>query len=153
MKTIAIADIQKYVGVESSPTEWFSVKQSQINLFADCTLDHQYIHIDDEKAKNTPFAGTIAHGMLSLSMLPHFCESFGYILEGTHFGVNYGFDKVRFLHPVKVNSKIRAHSKLIDVIEKNQGQFLFKTDVSVEIEGESTPALVATWLVMQMVIK
>ncbi len=151
MKTIKRDEVAQYAGYESEPTEWFEVKQDQINQFADCTLDHQFIHIDPAKAKETPFGTTIAHGFLSLSMLSHFSEQFGLVIEGTYMGVNYGFDSVRFISPVKVNSRIRAHAKTIEIIEKNPGQFMSKTEVTVEIEGEEKPALKAVWIGMQMV--
>lgn len=151
MKTIKRDEVSKYAGHESEPTEWFEVKQEQINQFADCTLDHQFIHIDPAKAKETPFGTTIAHGFLSLSMLSHFSEQFGLVIDGTYMGVNYGFDSVRFISPVKVNSRIRAHAKVIEIIEKNPGQFMSKTEVTVEIEGEDKPALKAVWIGMQMV--
>ncbi|MAZ88081.1 MAG: nodulation protein NodN [Cellvibrionaceae bacterium] len=151
MKTIKRDEVSQYAGYESAPTDWFDVKQEQINQFADCTLDHQFIHIDPAKAKETPFGTTIAHGFLSLSMLSHFSEQFGLVIEGTYMGVNYGFDSVRFISPVKVNSRIRAHAKTLEIIEKNPGQFMSKTEVTVEIEGEDKPALKAVWIGMQMV--
>jgi len=151
MKTIKRDEVASYAGYESEPTDWFEVKQEQINQFADCTLDHQFIHVDPAKAKETPFGTTIAHGFLSLSMLSHFSEQFGLVIEGVYMGVNYGFDSVRFISPVKVNSRIRAHAKVIEIIEKNPGQFMSKTEVTVEIEGEQKPALKAVWIGMQMV--
>ncbi|MGR6838595.1 MaoC family dehydratase [Aliivibrio wodanis] len=151
MKIISKDAINQYIGVDIEPTDWFVVKQEQINQFADCTLDHQFIHTDPVKAQNTMFGSTIAHGLLSLSMLPYFAESFGYLLEGAKIGINYGFDKVRFVHPVKVNSRIRVHAKLLEVEEKNPGQYIFKTEIIVEIEGEKKPALMAVWLAMQIV--
>ena len=151
MSIVKREDIQAQVGVESAPTPWHTVTQQQINLFADCTLDHQFIHIDPEAAAKTPFGGTIAHGFLSLSMLSHFSESFGFVIEGAYMGVNYGFDSVRFIAPVKVGKRIRAHAKTLEVIEKNPGQFMSKTEVTLEIEGEQKPALKAIWIGMQMV--
>jgi len=151
MNLIKRDEIEKYVGKVADPTPWFEVTQEQINQFADCTLDHQFIHIDPEKAKETSFGSTIAHGFLSLSMLSHFAESFGNVIEGTYMGVNYGFDKVRFIAPVKVNSRIRAHAKLLEMVEKKPGQFMSKTEISVEIEGQDKPALKAVWIGMLMV--
>lgn len=110
MKVISTNDIDKYIGVDIEPTDWFVVNQDQINQFADCTLDHQFIHTDPAKARATMFKSTIAHGLLSLSMLP-------------------------------VNSRIRAHAKLIAVDERKPGQYVFSTEVVVEIEGETKPAL------------
>jgi len=151
MNTIQKSDILNHIGKTSTPTDWFTVKQEQIDLFAECTLDRQYIHIDPVKAKETQFGSTIAHGFLSLSMLSYFSASFAKIIEGTYMGINYGFDKIRFITPVKVNSRIRAHATLLDITEKHPGQFVTKTEVSIEIEGEEKPALVAIWIGVQMV--
>lgn len=151
MSKVKREDVQAQVGLQLEPTPWHTVTQEQINQFADCTLDHQFIHIDPEAAANTPFGGTIAHGFLTLSMLSHFSESFGFVIEGVYMGVNYGFDSVRFIAPVKVGKRIRAHAKTLEVIEKNPGQFMSKTEVTLEIEGEEKPALKAVWIGMQMV--
>lgn len=150
MNIIRRDEIQNHIGKAIPATDWFTVTQEQITQFADCTLDHQFIHVDEERARETPFGSTIAHGLLSLSMLPYFAASFAYMIEGMTMGINYGFDKVRFLNPVKVNSRIRAHAKLIEFEEKRPGQFIFKTDVSIEIEGEEKPALKAVWIAMQL---
>lgn len=144
-------ETEKYIGYEAEPTDWHTVTQEQIDRFADCTLDHQYIHVDRERAKQTPFGTTIAHGFLTLSMLSHFAESFGVLIDGVVMGINAGFDKVRFLAPVRVGSRIRAHSKVVDIEEKKPGQFRIKTDVTVEIEGEEVPALIAEWISVQFV--
>lgn len=151
MKIIKRDEVESARGYEGDPSDWFEVTQDQINQFADCTLDHQFIHVDPEKAKETPFGTTIAHGFLSLSMLSHFAGAFSVAIEGVFMGVNYGFEKVRFLAPVKVGSKIRAVGSVKDIVEKNPGQFLITYDVTVEIEGEEKPALKAEWLAMQMV--
>jgi len=151
MQQVTREELQNHVGKAAQPTDWFTVTQEQINQFADCTLDHQFIHVDPEKAKETPFGSTIAHGFLSLSMLSHFAESFSLVIEGVYMGVNYGFDKVRFISPVKVDSRIRCHAKVIDAIEKKPGQFMITTSVEVEIEGSDKPALKADWIGMQMV--
>jgi acyl dehydratase len=144
-------EIERYIGFKAAPTPWHSVTQHQINQFADCTIDHQFIHVDEEKAKQTPFGATIAHGFLSLSMLSHFAENFSVIIDGFYMGLIAGFDKVRFLQPVKVNSRIRAHAKTLAIEEKKPGQFRLCTEVTVEIEGCDTPALVAEWISVQMV--
>jgi len=151
MQQVTREELQNHVGKAAQPTDWFTVTQEQINQFADCTLDHQFIHVDPDKAKETPFGSTIAHGFLSLSMLSHFAESFSLVIEGVYMGVNYGFDKVRFISPVKVDSRIRCHAKVIDAIEKKPGQFMITTSVEVEIEGSDKPALKADWIGMQMV--
>ncbi len=143
--------LQELVGHTAEPTSWFKVEQERINLFADATLDHQFIHVDEQAAKQTPFGTTIAHGFLSLSMLSHFAAEFGIGIEGVVMGINYGFDKVRFINPVAVNSEIRAHAKLLEATEKKPGQFMLSYEVSVEIKGVDKPALLAEWLTMQIV--
>jgi len=151
MKVVSREEILSCVGQELETTDWFTVTQAQINQFADCTLDQQFIHVDPEKAKETPFGSTIAHGFLSLSMLSYFAETFSIVIDGVYMGVNYGFDKVRFIAPVKVDSRIRCHAKLIAAVEKNPGQFMLTNEVIVEIEGSDKPALKAEWIGMQMV--
>ena len=151
MKIVKINQLASIIGQPLDNTDWHTVDQAQINAFADCTLDHQYIHVNPELAKDSPFGSTIAHGFLSLSMLSHFAESFSAVLEGMYMGVNYGFDKIRFITPVKVGSRIRANATLLNVVEKNPGQFMLTTDVEIEIEGSDKPALKAQWLSMQMV--
>lgn len=150
-KIINKNDIDNFIGFQAEPTHWHQITQEQIDQFADCTLDHQFIHVDQEKAKATPFGTTIAHGFLSLSMLSHFAETFSVIIDGFYMGLNAGFDKVRFLQPVAVNSRIRAHAKTLSIEEKKPGQFRLCTEVTVEIEGCDTPALVAQWISVQMV--
>ena len=151
MKIIKSSELTTQVGQCSEPTEWFTVTQEQINAFADCTMDQQFIHVDPEKAAKTPFGSTVAHGFLTLSMLSHFAESFSVIIDGVYMSVNYGFDKVRFISPVKVGKRIRAHATLIEVTEKKAGQFLLKNAIEIEIEGEEKPALTAEWIGMQIV--
>jgi len=145
------SEIEKYIGHICEPTDWFEVTQEQVNVFADCTLDHQFIHIDPEAAAKSPFGGTIAHGFLTLSMLAYFSESFSLFIEGSYMGVNKGFDKVRFVAPVPVGSRIRCHTTVAEINEKKPGQYDFKMEISIEIEGGDKPALVAEWLSVQMV--
>lgn len=151
MNIVKRDQVFEQVGVVSDYSNWHTITQEQINTFADCTLDHQFIHVDEEKAKETPFGTTIAHGFLSLSMLSHFAETIGFAIEGTYMGVNYGCDKVRFLTPVKVNSRIRARAKVLHIEEKKPGQFMIKSEYSIEIEGEDKPALIAEWIAMVFV--
>jgi acyl dehydratase len=143
-------EVEQFVGHQSEPSAWFMVTQEQINQFADCTLDQQFIHVDPLAAKEGPFGTTIAHGFLTLSMLTHFAESFSIIIEGAHTLLNYGFDKVRFLTPVKVDSRVRASAIFADIEEKNPGQFVVKMKITVEIDGETKPALIAEWITLQM---
>ena len=140
-----------YIGHKYEPGEWFELSQQRINEFADCTDDHQFIHIDEEKAAQTPFGGTIAHGFLTLSALVPMTAGNGIAPEGIMMGVNYGFDKVRFLAPVRAGKRVRAHVEIGDITAKDDNRFLIKQNVSVEIEGEETPALVAEWLSMVVV--
>ena len=153
MKFVDAASLQDYVGQSMGESEWFQIDQDRINAFADATLDHQFIHVDPEAAKNTPFGGTIAHGFLSLSLLPYLQLKMPELVAptGMTMGMNYGFDKIRFLAPVKTGSKVRATAKLKEVVEKKPGQFLFTCEYTLEIEGESKPAFIADWLVMYFV--
>lgn len=149
--TVSTAALSTLPGKVLEASPWFRVEQEQINTFADTTLDHQFIHVDPERAAQTPFGAPIAHGFLSLSMLSHFAKSFGVTLEGVQMGINYGFDKVRFLNPVTVNSEIRGVAEVMEVAEKNPGQFMIKYKVTVEIKGSDKPALMAEWLTLQVV--
>ena len=151
IQLVAKEDLGNYVGQSSDPSDWLALDQDRINAFAERTEDRQFIHIDPEAAAQTPFGGTIAHGFLSLSMLAHLASQNGIGVENTVMGINYGFDKVRFLMPVRAGKRIRCHSKLIEVTEKDGGRLLMKNEISVEIEGEETPALVAEWLTMVVV--
>lgn len=148
LKTIPKADMLKQKGVKFPPGPWVTLDQDRINAFADCTEDHQFIHIDEERAAQTPFGGTIAHGFLTLSMLVKMSEESGVFPENTMMGINYGFDKVRFLAPVRAGKRVRVHTEILDVTQKDDNRFLTKSSVTVEIEGEETPALAAEWLSM-----
>ena len=136
------------IGADMGTADWILIDQQRISAFAECTDDRQFIHVDPERAAKTPFGSTIAHGFLSLSMLSHFAQSVGCAFENMVMGINYGFDKVRFLAPVKVNSRVRAQARLLDVQEKKPGHFLIRQEVRIEIEGEPIPALIAEWLTM-----
>jgi acyl dehydratase len=148
VKIVPKDEMVNAVGTKYEQGEWIEVDQARINTFADCTEDHQFIHVDEEKAKQTPFGGTIAHGFLTLSLLAKMAEGNGILPENTVMGINYGFDKVRFLAPVRAGKRVRAHSEVVSVDRKDDNRFLIKQAVSVEIEGEETPALVAEWLSM-----
>lgn len=138
------------VGTEVGVSDWFLIDQARINAFADTTLDHQFIHVDPEAAARSSFGSTIAHGFLTLSMLSYFVGAAGVGMKDAVMGVNYGFDRIRFLAPVKVDSRVRARFRLGDFQEKAPGQFLMKQEVTIEIENEPKPALVAEWLTMVM---
>ncbi len=153
MKMVGKEQLLEMIGKEMGASEWFQIDQDRINAFADATLDHQFIHVDPDKAKHTPFGGTIAHGFLTLSLLPYLQTSMSELVvpEGLKMGMNYGFDKIRFLAPVKVDSRVRAVAKLKDVVEKSPGQFLMTAEYSIEIEGSPKPALIAEWMLMYFV--
>ena len=137
----------EYVGQEIGSSDWFEVDQDRIDMFADATLDHQFIHIDSEKA--TPlFGSTIAHGFLSLSLVPHLTSQAVLAPENLKMVFNYGLDKVRFINPVNVGSKVRTHSKCVSVDDKGDGRYLMKTEVTMEIEGVEKPAYIAETLSM-----
>lgn len=142
------AELKDYIGKELEPGPWFSMDQDRVNQFADVTVDQQFIHVDPDKAKDTPFGGTIAHGFLSLSMLTHLTEECAVVPKEVAMGLNYGFDKVRFLNPVRVGSEIRACVTIADITEKNDNQFLVKQAITVEIKGVDKPALICEWLTM-----
>ncbi len=135
-------------GQEREPTAWFEVDQQRIDLFAEATGDFQFIHVDPEKAKHTPFGTTIAHGYLTLSLLPKLSEEVAVAPEGMLMAFNYGLDKLRFPHPVKAGSEIRLRSKILEVKEKGPGRILLKTGATLEIRGEEKPGLVAETLTM-----
>ena len=149
MKVINPSEIDSVIGAEVGVSDWVLIDQERINKFADATMDHQFIHVDPEQA--TPvFGSTIAHGFLSLSLVAGipFDQEIGLVLEGTKMGLNYGLDKVRFLSPVPVDSEVRIRMKCIDISEKNPGQYLAKTRVTMEIKGVEKPAFVAETLSM-----
>lgn len=151
-KILTTDTLQSAVGAEIGVSDWFEVTQENVNTFADVTKDHQFIHIDPVEAAKTPFGGTIAHGFYTMSMLSHFAENgCGITIEDAKMGVNYGCDKLRFIQPVRVGSRIRGRSILTSVVEKNPGQFLFTQTITVEIEGSEKPALIAEWLTMAFV--
>lgn len=151
MPLVPVADLQSYIGKELGHSEWLTIDQERINQFAECTGDHQFIHVDPEKAAKTPFGTTIAHGFLSLSLIPVLMEKIALAPEGLKMAVNYGLDSVRFIQPVKVNSRVRVSASVIDVTEKNPGQWLLKAKVTLEIEGQAKPAYIAESLSLYFV--
>ena len=150
MKLVKPEEMENQVGVSLPVGEWFEIDQARINAFADCTEDHQFIHLDEAAAAQTPFGGTIAHGFLTLSLLTKLCAENGIYPEGIVMGVNYGLDKVRFLNPVRAGKRVRAHTEIVSVDRKDANRFLVKQAVTVEIEGEDTPAVYAEWLGMSI---
>ena len=148
IKTVPRAELAGYAGQKFGPTDWVTLSQDRINQFADVTLDHQFIHIDEDAAAATPFGGTIAHGFLCLSMLAHFQGQAGVLPEGVLMGINYGMNKVRFLQPVRAGKRIRAWIKPLSFKARPGSQLLITTEVTVEIEGEQKPALIAEMLAL-----
>ena len=143
MKTFqTLKELQTLVGQEVAVSDWLTITQEQVNQFAQATGDHQWIHVDVDKAKAGPFGGTIAHGFLTLSLLPKFFESSLHVVE-SRMGVNYGLNKVRFIAPVPVGSRLRARMKLLqcDPIDNNGMQMTW--EVTIEREGVAKPVCVA----------
>lgn len=151
MKTATPETISDFVGKETGVSDWIAIDQDRIDQFADVTEDHQFIHVDPEAAKKTPFGTTVAHGFLTLSMLSRLARNSVLVLEGVKMGVNYGFEKVRFINPVKSGKRVRGRFTLMSADQKIPGQWSFKYAVKVEIEGEEKAALIAEWLSMQFV--
>ncbi|ARS29209.1 MaoC family dehydratase [Sphingomonas sp. KC8] len=147
MVAVSIAEYQAKQGQVIGTSDWILVDQAMIDRFADATGDHQFIHVNPELAKMTPFGGTIAHGFLTLSLLPVMREKSDIPqVEGIRMGVNYGGNKVRFLAPVPSGSRVRGHFKLLEFAEKGPGRFQETCELTVEIEGQDKPALVAEWI-------
>jgi acyl dehydratase len=148
MSLVPVAELKDYIGKELGRSAWLNIDQARINQFAECTGDHQFIHVDPEKAKLTPFGGTIAHGFLSLSLAPKLMEGIMLMPQGLKMAVNYGLDSVRFIQPVKVNSNVRLVLTLLDASEKKPGQWLLKAQAVLEIEGSDKPAYIAEQLTL-----
>jgi acyl dehydratase len=147
MSGITPAELASRVGESIGTSEWILVDQDMINKFADATGDHQFIHVNEEMAKMTPFGGTIAHGFLTLSLFPVMsAKSDCPKVEGVKMGVNYGGNKTRFLSPVRSGKRVRGNFKLLELVEKRPGQWQQTLEFSVEIEGEEKPALTAEWI-------
>ena len=132
-------------GSELGPTDWLEISQDRVNKFADATDDHQWIHVNPEKAAAGPFGGTIAHGLLTLSLLPHFNQQL-YAVEGIAMAINYGYNKVRFITPVPVGAKLRARG-VISKVDRLDGAVAATTTITVELEGSEKPAAVAESIV------
>lgn len=148
MQLIPAAELADHVGTETGRSDWFTIDQDRIDLFAEATMDHQWIHVDPDAASSGPFGATIAHGFLTQSLLSYLASDAMLLPEGAVMFLNYGSDKVRFLSPVKVDSRIRAISVLKDVREKSPGRILITNSVTVEIEDEDKPALIADLLTL-----
>lgn len=148
MQIMPAEELVGRIGEETGTSDWLVIDQERIDAFADATMDHQFIHVDPEAAAQTPFGSTIAHGFLTLSLtIPMMMET-TVAPDGIVMAINYGTDKVRFIEPVKVDSRIRARTRLVDVTEKGPGRWLLKNEITVEIEGVDRPALVVEALTL-----
>ncbi|HCE7954231.1 TPA: MaoC family dehydratase [Pseudomonas aeruginosa] len=150
-RIVSADELRQLIGKDLEPSPWVLLDQQRISDFADVTEDQQFIHVDPEKAKATPFGGTIAHGLLTLSMLPSLIEKTVPALEGMKASINYGYNKVRFLAPVRSGKRIRAKFVIADFSEAGPGRYQVLTTITVEIEGEEKPALIAEWISMVLV--
>ncbi len=150
MPTVPISELLQMEGWESPPGDWLTITQERVDQFADATLDHQFIHVDPERAAATPLGGPIAHGFLTLSLLPHLSEDIAPTPEGVKMAFNYGLNKVRFPRPVRVGSDIRLRWKIQDVSER-LGRIVVIAKATVEIKGEPKPAMVAETVTMFVV--
>ena len=151
MPITSLHDIRSRVGDEVGVSSWLTVDQARIDAFADATEDHQFIHVDPAAAAAAGLSGTIAHGFLSLSLLSRMAADAMLLPEGLKMALNYGFDRIRFLAPVRSGKRVRGRFVLDSVEEKAPGQWLMRHNVTVEIEGEDKPALSAVWLGLMFV--
>jgi len=145
---VPLEKFKTLVGQHNGTTEWILIDQAKINGFADVTGDHQWIHVDIERAKQGPFGGPIAHGFLTLSLLPVFSYAGKYSIEGAKMSINYGLNKVRFINPVPVGSRVRSNMVITAIEEKKPNQILVTNTHTIEIEGQEKPACVAEALGM-----
>ncbi len=147
VRTIAAKDWVSLIGEDLGTSPWFSLDQAVIDDFAKVTGDDQFIHVDPARAKvESPYGGTIAHGFLTLSMLPVMARAILPRTQNAGARINYGFDKIRFLAPVPAGARVRAHFRLVDAEEGRPGELTLKYNVTVEVEGGERPALAAEWL-------
>ena len=146
MITVPASELVDHVGEETGVSDWVEIDQDRIDAFAEATMDHQFIHVNPELAAQTAMGSTVAHGFLTLSLVSALAEMVS--PKETVFALNYGVDRVRFLDPVKVGSRVRARTTLTDVREKGPGRWLVTNEVTMEIEGLDKPAMVAETLTM-----
>ncbi|WP_415920472.1 MaoC family dehydratase [Tateyamaria sp. SN6-1] len=144
----ALADLRTQVGQDIAPSRWITVTQGMIDRFADVTADDQFIHIDPARAAATPLGGTVAHGFLTLSLASRFDYDCFEDLPGQAMSINYGFNRLRFLAPVRPGDRIRGHFTLIDVAPRGDDGLMRSVDLRIEIEGGDKPALAAVWLAL-----
>jgi acyl dehydratase len=148
MPIASIEDIQTRIGQEIGVSDWIMIDQHAIQKFAEVTDDHQFIHVDPEAAAKTAFGGTVAHGFLTLSLLSRMAADVMLRPESLRMAVNYGFERVRFIAPVRAGKRVRGHFRLARMEEKRPGEWQSLYNVTVEIEGEEKPALTADWIGM-----
>jgi len=149
--TVSLNEFASSAGRELEPSDWLLIDQERVNQFATATNDHQFIHTDPDRAAQSPFGGTIAHGFLTLSLLSYLNAQNLVVPEGMVMGINYGSNKVRYLAPVSVGERIRSHQKLLEVSQKKTGQWMVKSAVTVEIENKEKPAMIAEILSLYIV--
>ena len=147
---LSFEDLKEKLGLEVGVSRWFTIDHARVDKFADLTEDWQYIHVDPIAAQKTPFNGTIAHGFLTVSLISAMYYDAIPVIKGSKLGVNYGFDKLRFLSPVKVGSKVRGHFEITDIREVKPFEISTKWRVEVEIEHSDKPALIAHWIGRQI---
>ncbi len=151
-RVVTLHEMRDLIGKQIGESPWIMVDQARIDAFAEVTEDHQFIHVDPERAaKEAPFGGTIAHGFLTLSLLVRMAELSVPVLAGDPPVINFGLDKIRWLVPVKAGQRVRARFTLAEMNEKTPGRLLFRHSVTVDIEGEDRPALVAHWLTAALI--
>lgn len=148
MRQVPAHHLKDFIGQELGCSDWLLIDQARIDRFADATGDHQYIHVDPVRAANSPFGTTVAHGLLTLSLIPSLLDGLLVLPEGLQMTVNYGLDAVRFIQPVPVNAQVRLRATLLGVDEKRPGQWLLKVHATLEIEGQAKPACVAEPLLL-----
>lgn len=147
-KIISLDELKARIGQEIGVSQWHLIDQTKINAFADVTGDHQYIHVDPVRAAQTAFGGTIAHGLLTLSLSAVMFHEAIPPIANRKMGINYGFNKVRFLAPVKCNARVRGHFVLKELVDRGNNEYISTFEITVEIEGSSKPAMIAEWLGM-----
>ncbi len=147
-RTMTLDEVKSYKGKEIGVSDWFVIDQKRIDAFADITEDHMFLHVKPEMAKQTPFGGTIAHGLLTLSMMPVMAYQAVPGVSGTKMGVNYGYNRVRFMAPVKSGKRIRGRFTVKSIAEQEGGKVQIAHECAIDIEGEDKPALLAEWVTM-----
>ncbi len=149
--TVSLNEFASSAGRELEPSDWLLIDQERVNQFASATNDHQFIHVDPERAAQSPFGGTIAHGFLTLSLLSYLNGQNLIVPEGLVMGINYGSNKIRYLQPVNVGERIRSRQKLLEISQKKPGQWMVKNMITVEIESKEKPAMIAEILSLYIV--